>query len=1643
MDIIDPGDIYNSQARFIRTTIEDNRSSRLSNHSVNSVQFNNILLRGPFHWKRDNNIWNQLIYLYKLSFNELVNNRLYVPTDPSDNQFFLYSLSFYLHKLINNFATDLFSNILLKNAYLNDNVKSIFSFTLRYKNTDRLVMDVVIILKFDTKNIIRITEEDVFNALIEYGNNSYLITLNYTIPSGGQEEEWWLFEIYLTSYLFNFNYANTQIIGRCSRKNTFVQTISMLPNLFFKVLNVKSHEGYCGIECIRYISHLLKIKFPDNKLLNKKYKISQTGVTSEMLLDISESYNFKLLIINEKNEVITNKHHSSDLFAVNLLLYNDHYYILKEATGVCFCGNPNFLNHLCKSTFVCPSCNIAVDTRGHICPLSAESIAARTLLRRTIRENTREEIKDNVEDNVVDCLFVMKLNCIVIGPAGSGKTFKILKKIEEYCLLHDKNILICATTGFASNLIGNATTVHYLFGLSVKNIENDGLNLNDEQLIKLRQVDVILIDEVSMLSGDVIDRIDILLRRIRFNINEEFGGCKICFIGDPLQLPPVKSINFFFDSSLMRKLMESSPSKLGIYYTYENVRYKTNEWYNMLMSIRIGVISNDTLEKLNDRFVEENEIPNNKLRLYSTLEQVKQFNDKMFSLNGVVSPTVFLARDVMIRTNGDFNLLAPKELCLDIGCKVMLTVNHPYMEQYHIGNGTIGTIDYFNENSITVNFNGIIADISKNKFFIGDNNDSFREQYPLILSYALTIHKSQGLTLSNVYICTDKIFENGQLYVAFSRVDDLNNLFLFGSKLNRSYFKVNTRALVFCDSSSLKPIPEPDINQDGNEGDKYCVMKAIPNKYKNFSEYGIKAKTLFFDCETYLDKKIDSTLRIYCIESMFFYRGIRNDKSFGKKQSNNEINEIVDEFCNYLWGLVQDDISNYMECSKKGSIQNFYKLPITMCAYNGARFDFHFIIQRLSECFLDENYKINCLFRRSTVVSFEIIHISSTKKCIVFHDLCRILNCSLADASLGFLGENIKGIFPHKAINDLGYELIFQDAQPVFLTRDSFYPTQLKELDKETPSSQIWNTLLGLENLIYENGKFVSCNCDLFATSNFYCFRDVEVLFRLYEAIDKLFKQYLDSSVLKFISVCQVAKFGAIMHLPRDAIIEKSDNIIYSALWKLNPFQEEYIGEAIYGGRVLVRQPYFETNNPGDGLVFLDIVSMYVHIMKDYSFSYGKPFMACNETYEFLLNGDLNIAEKLIRGDYGFFVADVTVIGHELDLEPPVPYKKNGKIIWDNNLRRAKYCHVDIANILFNYGKILQIHSVLCWPNSCRSKLFSDWMEKTLQIKLNGDKNNNIAERTFGKLLGNGTFGALCQKAYDEKIIIAESQKEYLDFIDNYLVQGMNTIKDGSVIMWGKNKKSKLLEEGEDFLSPTAKHIGMYVLAYSRYIVNQAIIKLNPANRLMMKNGFNRVIFEHAINSMPYYGDTDSLIINKSQLYNIKDLIGQNVGQWTCDLNKNCIQDDYFVPGIITKLNALAPKCYAIEYIVPNKNNQYLMSEKKGKFRFKGVPVNSKIIFYDQFGEFIKDNVSYDTFQKISDNYYSNLQSIIYNHGIKKIGPKLTGMEQTKGHQSFDLIGTETHKQLLKNKWDGRKLIHFRNKFYYVPHSFPLDLLNE
>ena len=383
----------------------------------------------------------------------------------------------------------------------------------------------------------------------------------------------------------------------------------------------------------------------------------------------------------------------------------------------------------------------------------------------------------------------------ITGKAGTGKTMllrKIVSGLESY-----KKIAITAPTGVAAKNAGGVT-LHSLFRLPLSfylpgHAMSNLYRQSPQKNAFLRQLDLLIIDEVSMVRCDIMDMVDKVLKKCRGN-DEPFGGLQVIMSGDLRQLMPVakaedeeklleyyKSLYFFTS-----RVMETCDIPMLELTTVH--RQNDSSFIRMLNNIREGKLTRQDSIALNKRiqygfYPSDNE---HYIRLTTHKWKAKRYNDKRMS----ELPSAERIYEGSIEGFYSFlDLPAETHLSLKKGARVMFVANDNENGQYV--NGTLGVIKNLGDNSITVlTDEGNLIHVGCREWINYDYriNKTTKEveqyrigayvQFPLKLAWAITIHKSQGLTFDRAIIDAGKSFAPGQVYVALSRCRTLESIVL-------------------------------------------------------------------------------------------------------------------------------------------------------------------------------------------------------------------------------------------------------------------------------------------------------------------------------------------------------------------------------------------------------------------------------------------------------------------------------------------------------------------------------------------------------------------------------------------------------------------------------------------------------------------------------------------------------------------------------------------------------------------------------------------------------------------------------------------------------------------------------------------------
>ena len=428
---------------------------------------------------------------------------------------------------------------------------------------------------------------------------------------------------------------------------------------------------------------------------------------------------------------------------------------------------------------------------------------------------------------IIDLIENTENNIFITGGAGTGKS-TLLKYIVEHT---QKKCVVLAPTGVAA-INANGQTIHSFFRFPITLFDKKSIKADNMKKELFESLQMMIIDEISMVRVDILDAVDCALQINRQN-SKPFGGVQMVFVGDVFQLPPVLTAqdndyiftnyksHYFFDAPVLQKTDYQLKELTNIFRQDASER----EFKETLNRIRIGETTDNDIRLLNSRMTN---IVNNDDTIYLTTrrEIATDINSKKLN-NLPVSSIKYKGLIIDAFDAGDGNkinedkLPAPYELELKKGAQIMLLRND---KSGRWVNGTIGIIQELKETSISVLINRKLHSVEKEtweqieyKYNITENKIEKQiigkyVQYPLQLAYAITIHKSQGMTFDKINIDIGQgAFTHGQVYVALSRCKTLNGIKL-NSRIDETDIIVDPKVLYWY-KSKINPDYKPNNDE--------------------------------------------------------------------------------------------------------------------------------------------------------------------------------------------------------------------------------------------------------------------------------------------------------------------------------------------------------------------------------------------------------------------------------------------------------------------------------------------------------------------------------------------------------------------------------------------------------------------------------------------------------------------------------------------------------------------------------------------------------------------------------------------------------------------------------------------------------------
>ena len=380
------------------------------------------------------------------------------------------------------------------------------------------------------------------------------------------------------------------------------------------------------------------------------------------------------------------------------------------------------------------------------------------------------------------------------GKAGTGKT-TFLRQLKKQA---PKRMVVLAPTGIAAINAGGST-IHSFFQLPFapfipeENYKKMNFNLQKRKIQLIRSLDLVVIDEISMVRADLLDQIDAVLRQYR-NRFLPFGGVQLLMIGDLQQLAPVAKeedwniLKNYYDSPYF---FSSHALQQTYYATIElQTVYRQNDpkFLDILNSIRSNKADAQVLAQLNQRYIPDFQPKEDEryIRLVTHNRQAQEINEMEMSK---IPEKTFVFRAKVEGTFPEYSYPTDDVLTVKLGAQIMFVKNDLEKRYY---NGTLGEIIEINEESCTVRTNDTHLDIKleieewqNTRYALNEETKQIEEkvegtfkQLPIKLAWAITIHKSQGLTFEHAIIDAHSAFAHGQTYVALSRCKTLEGLVL-------------------------------------------------------------------------------------------------------------------------------------------------------------------------------------------------------------------------------------------------------------------------------------------------------------------------------------------------------------------------------------------------------------------------------------------------------------------------------------------------------------------------------------------------------------------------------------------------------------------------------------------------------------------------------------------------------------------------------------------------------------------------------------------------------------------------------------------------------------------------------------------------
>lgn len=1231
---------------------------------------------------------------------------------------------------------------------------------------------------------------------------------------------------------------------------------------------------------------------------------------------------------------------------------------------------------------------------------------------------------DVIVSEALDVIFEQKKHLCIFGPAGCGKS-SLIQKIKDH--KKSRDVALCATSGCAAELIGGETLNSYC-GVGIETSADGMISRvakNKSATARIKNMKVLLIEEVSMLGAKFFDALEQLFRKVRALPDQFFGGVRLVLVGDPVQLPPV-SDHFFFLGSAWRTLEESQHE---IFVLSHSFRFDKCPALASLVSEMRYLRNGDSMSV------------HSKTLLSSRVFSAEEIHDRLRSTG---QDTIWLAStksEVHEQNEQYLNGLAGEEktfkdgLRVKVGALVMCLTNR-FKSQCGLVNGSTGTVSSIDVDSVTVVWsNGCTRQMGRIQI-------DGKTRWSIMVAKSMTIHKAQGCTLRDVNVCLNlrSVFSAGQVYVAISRCTVLSQLFLLSNMKPGSVYS-SAQALDFEKHCLLREVyhfrTTNHRDTDGREESVAITFKLHRKPLRQSLKHAI-----LFDLETVpgetechatyygFGKVYEGGVATSTIEEMY---EAGNERSCGERFFS-KMMDVIDKH--------KQKATNMIKFNKETS-------PLIIGAYNGSGFDFAFFLKYLMSQ-SNRGYEVIPLEQKNRVLSITL----KFGSCIVakFHDICLILKDSLNRSAKAWLALNIqKDFFPHGFMARMRSNLdeVFS-SETVEVKMEDFNIADRDEIQKEVAEGK-----LDLEN--YPISQIIRT----------YCQKDVDILEALYVKLDDVIASASEdnkgASICDFITATQMTAYKFKASLPADMYRgeydEKGDGKkIQKKLTKLDFLTEEkaaFVERAVYGGRTLPRVFEFQSSDfepacdayknyrdVNDYVIDLDVSGMYAQCMLEGIFPYGKGEFANEERLQRMEQ----LCSKGPEGaeDFRAWCEQNTHIGYwqctvepdKNDVEACLPRRmyaangKKGKLIWDLNDRTAVYYYLDLYIALKNNAKIHSFTTGLVFEEC--GPIFKEYMEKCTQGKLEANKAGNKSLESFYKLQSNAIYGWALMAVTNQLTLFLKGDPDVHSFVENY-----DFTKVHNLAAFTQGLEELLIvtatpQTDSNSLRRNVSYIGAAVLSYSRLMLDSLFTVLYPNRR--------KPDYELQI---PLYGDTDSLFVRSERVSALSDvaydsIIGHKTpGKFGDDTNKNALikiidgeavllsRHEHEFAKII-RASFYRAKEVALVFVMPPNtkadNAKLLATTPDGstvweKLYCKGISFGN-CTFFEEEGKLTTRELNFEQLRSVGRGEKQLVS--VKDLQLKKVGKNVPQKYRDLDISSFSIVQEYGSRTMGKSKWTGR-----------------------